>query len=79
MSAAKKCWRCDKCGSTHGYYDDASECCPSMITEVFVCAECEEEHSTKELGDACCAEPVEMTPAQVALELEARGQMRLIE
>lgn len=76
---ARKGWKCDECGGFHAFQDDALECCQPTVSEVFVCAECEDEHETEKAANACCAEPKELNDADDRAELEARGQRRLIE
>lgn len=78
MNASKR-WMCDRCGSLHHFHDDAQECCPTPISEVYVCDKCEDQHDTKEEADACCFEPKILNDAEIRAELEARGQLRLVE
>lgn len=76
---AKKHWKCDECGLVHDDYSDAQECCQPTVSEVYVCSECDEEHETEKAANACCAEPKEHNDAEIRAELEARGQLRLVE
>lgn len=49
------------------------------IYKVYVCPECEEVHDDEDSAIECCKEADEITDRIPAAELEAAGQMRLIE
>lgn len=79
---ASKQWKCDECGALYYFRSSAVECCQPTVSEMYVCDKCEDEHLTKESADECCMEtvaPKEPSNAETRAELEARGQLRLIE
>ena len=48
-------WGCDHCGTFHGDYESATDCCPS-VKEVpaWECVKCNELHEYKEDAIDCC-------------------------
>lgn len=80
MQASKR-YRCDECGTRHRFHSDAAACCV-MVSEVYVCSACKDWHDTEEEANECCTEkatPEEPNDAEIRAELEARGQLRLVE
>ncbi len=72
-------YRCGECGETHNENEDALECCPHHVHEIYYCGRCGKEFgSIEELADECCEELGPDAPPYVSPEeLEAAGQMRL--
>lgn len=78
MRKALARWECCRCGEVHDYDDDARECCPTRIREVFECPACSHVHHDEDSALECCPEEAEAESAPVStVELEAQGQMRL--
>jgi len=72
-------YRCCECGDTHEFEDDAYQCCPPQVTEIFQCGTCGHEYDHYDEADVCCQGGSDETgrPRINPLELEARGQQRL--
>ena len=70
-------WRCEDCGLLHEWEDDAVDCCPVEVSEVFICPLCSDDYASKIEAKECCEheEDTEQTPTQA--ELEAAGQSRM--
>jgi hypothetical protein len=75
-------YECGRCYEVHAHYDDAIDCCPVDITEVYVCPVCDEGHEKERDALNCCpdadADPDAPSRGPTGLELEAQGQLRLI-
>lgn len=81
MQASKR-YQCGNCGSLHRYRSDALTCCEPDVWDLYICAKCEKKHFTEDEANECCtetAEPKEHNDAEIRAELEARGQLRLVE
>lgn len=72
-------WQCGECGETHDDEYDARDCCRPSITEGYLCPECKDFHASEREALACCADDDAPLLAQSAAELEAAGQLRLIQ
>ena len=80
MMILKSKWKCCECGELHEHEDDALDCCPPEVREVYVCPICTKDHNQQIMAFDCCDfDPdVDVLPPPSAAELEAAGQMRLL-
>ena len=80
MTDPNKVWRCDECGIRYRRRWEAIDCCEPTVTEGYVCATCETFYNEEDEAIACCAldAPEEQRPP-TAEELEAAGQVRLLQ
>jgi len=79
MASIESKWRCEECLDVHDYPDEALECCPPRITEVYMCPICEETHGQEANAIDCCGFELDAPPPPTsALEMEAAGQIRLL-
>jgi hypothetical protein len=66
----------------YSFENDARECCPPQVCEVFVCLDCGDWHHEKTEAESCCTDsPDERQahpPIPSAAQLEALGQLRLV-
>jgi hypothetical protein len=71
-----------ECGGMHSFEDDARECCPPEVREVFVCLDCGDWHQEKAEAESCCTdgpgEQQAQAPIPSTAQLEALGQLRLV-
>jgi hypothetical protein len=73
-------WMCNGCGDIHDDEDSAIECCPPTTLEVYVCPVCGDDHRKEADALDCCGYDEDAPPPPPsAAELEAVGQLRLIE
>lgn len=70
-------WECRRCGEVHPDEDEARDCCPTYVREVFECPVCGEIHHDEGGALECCPEDEAEAKPMSAAELEAQGQMRL--
>lgn len=72
-------YRCGECGDSHNDHDEALECCPPQINEVYLCGHCHEDYGHDEDAAENCCDDVDPDALPIASqqELEAAGQMRL--
>lgn len=83
---AKELWRCDECGETHEYEEEAYDCCPPEVDLIYECGECGKTFDEKKDADLCCSDEVlengePISPdayQQMIQQLEKAGQKRLI-
>ncbi len=74
-------WKCGECGDLHSDEDEARDCCPVSIYEVYQCPICKEHHPDSAAAEECLASCKEENPefrymASIQ-ELEDLGQQRL--
>ena len=68
-------WKCSACDELHDNEDDARECCPPSINEVYVCPVCGSDFPFYPDALMCC-DCEDRTPTTA--ELEQAGQMRIL-
>lgn len=66
-------FRCEACQTDHESREEALDCCPPVVTEVYLCRRCREEYTSIASAEQCCPE----TPAEIQAAAEAEGQQRL--
>lgn len=70
-------FRCGACKCTHDEYEDAQDCCPTLVTEVYVCPVCGEDYGDEQAAIKCHGlEPPDLQKPS-AEELERHGKKRL--
>lgn len=72
-------WLCESCDEIHDDEEDARDCCPTQISEVFLCPICQMSFYV-EIDALNCHDfdPNGPPPPPTPAELEAAGQMRLL-
>lgn len=54
-------WECQNCYDLHDSEDEAIECCPPEVQEVFICPKCGETNRTEDEAIECCkTDPAEV-------------------
>lgn len=49
-------YQCTKCESHHEKWEWARDCCPTDITDIYICAACKQWHFDEADAEACCTE-----------------------
>lgn len=52
----KEYWACARCGSEHGFREEALECCTPRKVIMYVCGKCENEYEESQEAEDCCKE-----------------------
>lgn len=78
MTEIRMAFVCANCGHRYKYDDDAIKCCPIEIWTEYFCPVCDDAHGNEQAARACC-NPDAPEPPPTAAELEAMGQLRMIE
>lgn len=47
-------YECPDCGELHEEQDDAKDCCPKEIVEMWVCSVCGEQYEDWDSAYSCC-------------------------
>lgn len=78
MAKIKVKYRCSECGDIHDFEEDAAECCPPDVFEVYICPTCDEAHDDEDEARECCASEAAGADGGIDYHaLEQAGQQRL--
>jgi hypothetical protein len=49
-------FQCDQCDEIFKTYEEASDCCPPGVCQVWVCSKCKLDYMMRSAAEQCCAE-----------------------